>query len=372
MKKLIITSCLFAILGSCEKIEEFPCPDEIPYRTTAAINAEKAERITEIICNVMNSQELIGIQVSIRDSLNESWNISLGFTDLKQKNDLEDHHVLRMGSVTKIYTSALILKLVELGYIELDQDISQYYPEHTNIRGVTIKNLLDHSSGIIDLFTIPSIFISSSNFPGKQWNPENIAKSCMEKELEFSPGSRHSYSNTNYLLLGLIAEKATNKNVSDLFSGLLLKPYNLNNTYFVPYMKTPSNLVNGYVHHFALSLGEWHKTEPDNTSWATVGYTAGAMCANSTDLSSFIHQLFHGEILEEENLQQMISFSGKYGSGLFRMNVNGRPHWGHEGEITGFESIVAYDPEDKITISICCNTTPFSIKELLNEIRSEL
>lgn len=372
MRKITFISILIVLLSACEKFENYSLAPDMNYKTTNLVTIEKAEKIADIICNTLNSNELIGVQVSIRDSLGESWNMALGSSDLSQENSLANHYILRIGSVTKIYTSALILKLIELDYIGLEQKLSDFYPECDNVKDVTVKNLLNHSSGITDVFDMPGVFISASNFPDKQWSPEQLAKACMEKDLKFSPGSEHAYSNTNFIILGLIAEKATGKKVTELFSEYLFLPNNLNDTHLIPYMETPSALVNGYVHHFALSLKGWYINEPDNTSWATIGFTAGAMAANSSDLSAFIHRLFSGEIIDENSLQLMTSFSGKYGLGLFKINVNDHYYYGHEGEITGFESIAAYNPETKVVITICCNTTPFSISELLTKIDAEL
>lgn len=370
--RLILLSIFSVSISSCEKFESYNYSEYMNNKTTDLISAEKAERLTNLVCNTQNSNKLFGIQLSIRDNLNESWDVSFGTTDLKQKHKLENQHILRIGSVTKIYTSALILKLIELNYIELEQTLSDFFPEYKNVRDVTIKNLLNHSSGIVDIFTIPSIFISASNFPDKQWNPNRLAETCMEKKLSFEQGSKHQYSNTNYIILGLIAEKATGQKINELFNQYLFLPNNLNSTYLVPYMDTPKSLINGYVHHFALSLKKWYVNEPDNTSWATIGFTAGAMSSNSTDLSAFTYKLFNGEILNDESLNLMTSFNDNYGLGVFKIKVNDNYYWGHEGEISGFEAITVYNPQTEIVISICCNTTPFRINDLLNKIDAEL
>ena len=324
--------------------------------------------ITETVCHTLNDNELIGIQVSIRDSLNEEWNISGGAVDLAQQVDMENQHILRIGSVTKIFTATLILKLIEENHLQLDQPLSDFYPEQDNIAGITIRHLLNHSSGIIDLFSIPSIFISASNFPGKHWDPNPIVEVCMNKDLRFTPGSDYSYSNTNYLLLGLLAEQITDKDIDQLFGEYILAPLDLNSTYLVPYMPVPTALTNGYVHRFALSLQEWYVTEPENTAWATIGFTAGAMASNASDLSAFLFHLFNGDILNETSLTLMTTFNEDHGFGLFRIKVNDQYYWGHEGEITGFESIAVFNPTTRTIISICCNTTPFKINNLLNEI----
>jgi D-alanyl-D-alanine carboxypeptidase len=366
-KRVLLIACvLFA--GSCEKFDEYNCAADASVEMTNLVTEEKAVKIREIVCNKLNSDEIIGAQLSIRDSLNEEWTIAMGAKDLKQNSELENGHIMRIGSVTKIYTATLILKLIELGHLQLDQAISEFYPDYENAENITIENLLNHSSGIVDVFSIQSIFISASNFPDKYWDPNNLAEVCLDKKLEFSPGSQHEYSNTNYIILGLIAEKVSGEDIGKLFSDYLLNPLGLNSTFLVPYMDTPSGLVNGYAHHFALSLKEWYTNEPENTSWSTIGFSAGAGASNSSELSAFTYHLFHGDIIGTESLEAMTNFNGDKGLGLFKINVNGHYYWGHEGEITGFESITAYDPVRKVVISLCFNTTPSNPHDLLNEI----
>lgn len=357
---------------SCEKFEDYTTVDCTNYETTELIDSLKATEISDVICSTLNSNELIGIQVSIRDSLNQSWNVSMGSSDLEQTSRLRNDDLLRIGSVTKIYTATLILRLAELNYLSIDQKVSDYFDDISNAKDVSIKNLLNHSSGIVDIFSMSGVFISSSNLPDKKWNPHHLAKVCMEKNLEFQPGTKHSYSNTNYIILGLIAEKATGEKVNQLLNEFIFDPSGIRNTSLVHFYEPPESLVNGYVHHFALSMREWYVNEPVNTSWSTLAFTAGAMVTNSTELSAFLYKLFNAEIISSESLKLMTEFNEDKGLGLFKIKVNDEYYYGHEGEITGFESIAAYHPEKNIVISICCNTTPFNIYELLDQIDSKL
>lgn len=167
---------------SCEKFEDYTIADSIHYENTELIDSLKAAEISEVICNSLNSNELIGIQVSIRDNVDQSWNVSMGSSDLKQTSQLENDDLLRIGSVTKIYTAALIFKLAELNYVQIDQKLSNYFNDISNVKDVSIKNLLNHSSGITDIFSMPSVFISSSNHPDKKWNPSHLAEICMKKK----------------------------------------------------------------------------------------------------------------------------------------------------------------------------------------------
>lgn len=372
MNRLLAIIFIILLFPTCVKLDEVNCEDGISLPVTNLIHNEKANRIAAVVCNTLNTEELLGIQVSIMDRLDESWDLSIGSTSLNQENALKTNHILRIGSVSKIYTATLIMRLTEEGFLQLDQEIAGFYPDLEGLEGIRVRDLLNHTSGIVDVFSIPGLFISSSNFPDRRWNPYQLAEDCLKKPLEFTPGSKVSYSNTNFIILGYLAEEVTGKPITELFDKYLFEPCGLNDTRLVPYMETPSQLVNGYVHHYALSLKEWYVNEPQNTAWSTIAFTAGSIVSTSRDLSSFVFQLFSGEILSSGSVDEMTKFRGSKGLGLFKFDVNGKEYWGHEGEITGFECITAYNPETGVVISICCNTTPFYVNDLLDEIDAEL
>ncbi|MGC9343723.1 MAG: serine hydrolase domain-containing protein [Bacteroidales bacterium] len=355
-------------LVSCEKTPEPEIPDYENLPATSIISSEKAQNAAELLFNEVNDNELIGIQVCLIDSVEEKWSYSIGSVDLKREENLQNYHIFRIGSITKIYTATLILKLVEEEYLELDQKLSDFYPDFPDSDKISFRNLLNHSSGLIDIFELPDIFIQSVNFPGKHWNPSTIAETCLSKGPSFEPGSRTKYSSANIILLGLIAEKVTGKKIWQLYRQYISDPLELENTSFVPYENPEPSLINGYVHHMALSMSEWYINTPEHLSWATAGHSAGAMTANSEELADFIRALFTGKILSEESLQEMTTFLENKGLGIFRFDVNGRVLWGHSGQLMGFECITAFDPQNQLTYTLCCNTSPYDINALLKKM----
>lgn len=360
------------LFHGCTDFDNCSCPTRDDLPVSRAIDSNTALAISEAVCEMQNDYSVYGMQTAIIDSGGDLWRKSFGTSGSEQEDELSNDDVLRIGSVTKIFTSVLIQKMMEEGYFTDKTLVSEFFPEYASSNRITIDNLLRHSSGIRDIFTIPSIFISSSTYPDKQWNPNDLAEQCMDKGLDFTPGEKHSYSNTNYILLGLIAEKAAGEPVADLYRRYIFEAAGLNSTFFVPYGGTPESLISGYVHKFALSLKSPYETVPENTSWATAGYTAGAIASTAEDLVVFMDALFSGKIISENSLQEMISFNGKYGRGIMKIEGNGSVLYGHEGEITGFTAIAAYNPEFKTSIAICSNTTPFDIHALLKKINKIL
>jgi len=363
---------LFALFASCEKFDAYEDPQGVTLSAPAWIDSVKAEEMQEELINTMNKHELLGLQVCVAHREKGSWSLSLGTTAPEQKDPVEDQHVFRIGSVTKAYTAALIFRLIEEGYLELDQAVTEFYPEMANVKHVLVRHLLEHSSGIRDIFTMPSILINASNFPDKQWDPNHLAETCMKKRLLFQPGSEYSYSNTNYILLGLIAEQVTNRQLTELYTGYLFDRLGLSNTRFLPYQPPPDELITGYVHHYAVSFREWFPNEPENRSWSTLAFSSGAMVTNATELAAFMGSLFGGEFLSAESLDAMTGMRDGREKGLQRISVNGNTWYGHEGEITGFESIALFHPGSGRIIVVCSNTTPFRVKEAIEVIDATL
>ena len=370
--RIPVLSVLFMCFVSCEKYDAYM---DVPAETGSApawIEAVKADGIREELIYTMNNNEILGLQVCVAHREKESWSFSLGSTGPAQVDPVEDHHIFRMGSVTKIYTAALIFRLIEEGYLDLDQTVSGFYPEIENVKDVKIGHLLEHTSGIRDIFTMPAILINASNFPDKHWDPNHLAKTCMKKPLRFEPGSDYSYSNTNYILLGLIAEEVTGRQLAELYNGYLFDPLELSETRFVPYEPSPPELITGFVHHYALSFRGWYPTAPENISWPTLAFSSGAMVTTATEMAAFIKYLFGGELLSAESLDEMTGMKGGREKGLQRISVNGNTWYGHEGEITGFESMVLYHPDTGRIIAVCSNTTPFRIKDAIRVIDAKL
>jgi D-alanyl-D-alanine carboxypeptidase len=363
----LVISFLMTFTG-CEKLELLDNSDAISPSSTSQIDEISAEMISDAIIEEINANELVGVQVSIVDSLGETWTHSSGSADIERMESLHDEHIFRIGSVSKIYTSTIVVKLSEDGILDLDQKISEYFPDFPNAHKISIRNLLNHSSGIRDVFSLPDLFLESSFLPDKIWNHQEVAETCLGSELLFNPGEETHYSSANFILAAIIAEKATGKEILDLYHEIICSPLGLSHTFFLPYESHPPLLINGFVHRFAFSLSKWYIHTTDQTSWSTAAHASGALAANSKDLSWFIHHLFFGSIVNHVSLAEMTTFFENKGFGLFKFNVNGRAHWGHEGEIMGFEAITAYNPQTKITYAICCNTTPYDIYHLLDII----
>jgi D-alanyl-D-alanine carboxypeptidase len=329
----------------------------------------------------LNEEDVPAIQISVVDSLQNIWTLTSGSIDRNGSKRADDNSQFRLASITKPFVAALIFKLIEMNVINLETYISEYFPPYGNAGKVKIKHLLNHSSGIEDFFALPELIPSSVSNPAKVWDPSTVAGIVLDKELKFEPGTDNQYSNSNYLLLGLIARKSTGKELNQLLNDLIFAPVGLTGFTFHPVDETPSELVSGFDREF-IKKPEYYELTGENTSFSSAAYASGNMISNSRQTALFFHTLFNGKILSPASLNQMTTFTtamnpyneyfSRFGSGLFEYNLNGETYVGHEGQFIGFDHIVVYHPARKMTIAILSNVSVFDKYKLLKAILFKL
>jgi D-alanyl-D-alanine carboxypeptidase len=203
-------------LSSCTPIQQF----QIPLREVGIAAHDsliKLEtRFQEILDQAINQHQLVGAQISIRLPDGSIWNGASGTADLNRRELMKPNHIIHLGSLTKTYTAVVVFRLIERGVLALDSTIARWLPEYKPAPRITLRMLLSHSSGIPDLLGMRVMLVSSMN-GRKVWTTGELLKMIFARGLDFEPGTDHHYSNSNYVLLGIIAERATGKSLRDLY-----------------------------------------------------------------------------------------------------------------------------------------------------------
>ncbi len=308
-----------------------------------------------------------GIQAAMRIG-HYNWSSTSGSVNNKKDKKLTDDHILRIGSVTKLYTAAIIMKLYEEGKIDLDDTIDEWFPDFPKSNKIKVRQLLNHSSGIYNYTESLWLGVQAVLFSKKIWDPYALLKTAEKKDFYFAPGRGHHYSNTNYLILGLIIEKITGKTLAEVYREYIIEPAKLNNTFFVPYEKAPENLISGFDHD-VIPLGI-NEIAPDETSFATLGFSAGAMVSTADNLRRWTDYLFKSNFLSENTLKLMMEYIEAedsdvrqqigYGLGLRVIKVNESQIYGHTGTIPGFGAAAFYCPQQDYSIAIISNYSMFN------------
>jgi D-alanyl-D-alanine carboxypeptidase len=332
---------------------------------------------------MVTKYKIPGIQVAISTN-NQSWISSSGSDIFNKSIKIKSDSLFKIGSTTKMFMAALILKFVENQRLKLNDPMSKWFPDYPGSNDITIKNLLNHTSGIrnfLEIFSIVSKTFLNSKI---NWDPGKIINITSKYKPYFPPGTDFHYSNTNYIILGIIAEKITGKKIPDLFKQELFDRYDLNNTFFLPYYDNSSDKLISGIDIDYLPFGP-NKIKGRNLSWDTLTFTSGAMISNSEDILKWYDAFFKGKVINSESLVLMQSFLPElkdnpvkemksYGLGLAKYEADGDILLGHTGGIMGYEVFPVYCPDKNYMIIIMINITQRKSKmlQIFSEIKNNI
>ncbi|MGJ5831939.1 serine hydrolase domain-containing protein [Streptomyces ossamyceticus] len=290
-----------------------------------------------------------GVVAEVRDARGV-WRATSGVADLTTRQPRGAGDAFRTGSVTKSLVATVLLQLQAEGRLDLDATVDQYLPGLVRGNGhdgtkITVRQLMNHTSGVFN-FTEDATFVKQVlgieflKTRYDDWTPEQVIALALRNPPQFEPGTSWKYSNTNYLLLGLIIEKLTGRPYADEIEQRVTRPLGMHATYFPgtdPHLPAPTR----HYSTFTEDPGTTHDVTELNPSWA---WAAGEMITDTSDLNRFYTALFTGRLLRPAQLRQMTDTvptegnlpSQRYGLGLIEYETTcGIKVWGHSGGIHG-------------------------------------
>ena len=335
-----------------------------------------ARKLRPMIEEQMRTRDIPGALIYVDVPDEGTWSTALGKADLSTDApmDLDDH--FRVGSITKTFTGTVILQLVDEGKLGLDDPVSKYQPEVPNGDNITIRELLNMSSGLFSYSEDKGFNQTLDSDPDKVWEPEELVSIGLRHEPVFPPGKGFYYSNTNFVLLGMIVEELTGQPLGEAFEERIFEPLGMTQTSLpertsaaIPdphaqgYMygnnveaMQPSVLTGKKAAEADESAGKPSDVTGHNPSWA---WAAGGAISTVHDLRIYAKALATGELLGPETQKQRLTWSpyppgpdAKYGLAVAQFAGS---YIGHDGQLPGFNSFEGYDPEKKITIVVNSN-----------------
>jgi D-alanyl-D-alanine carboxypeptidase len=293
-----------------------------------------------------------------------------------------DQHV-RVGSNTKTWTGTVILQQVQEGRLKLDDPVSKYRPDVPNGERITIEQLLSMRSGLHNYSTTLELNQALDDQPSKAWTQNELLALAYKHPPDFPPGAAFGYSNTNTVLLGLIAEQLEGgKPLATIMRDRLFAPLGLNNTLFpdIASNALPAPFSGGYMYgNNVLTMGAPPALPPEmqaaaragtlvpgdqtaaNPSW---GWAAGAGISTANDLVTWVRALVRGGLLNDEMQKRRLASvrsidprnptSAGYGWAIARFG----PLYGHTGELPGYNSFMGHDPDNDVTLVVWTNLAP--------------
>lgn len=244
----------------------------------------------------------------------------------------------RIGSITKVFTSALVMTLVDEGLVELDAPASDYVTRVAVPVDVTVRDLLQHTSGIANYTDAPDFFPTTFSDPARAWTPKSVFAVVEDDEPLFEPGTRFSYSNTNYLILGLLVEEVTGRDYAAEVRARIIDPLGLHSTYLAGAEEGPAPFT-----AYTSVSGTLKPIDFDYTSIATGAWAAGAIVSSPGDLHTLFVALFDGQIVSASSLAAMTA-NEEYGLGIVS-SIGADGTYGHGGGIPGYGTLVAHAPD---------------------------
>jgi D-alanyl-D-alanine carboxypeptidase len=276
-----------------------------------------------------------------------------GYADVEKNKKNNVYTQFRIGSISKLFTAVMLMQLVEEKKIKLDNKLSEYFGEMPNADKITIEQLLSHRSGLAN-------YTSQQDYTTYNQKPithEELLKKLAALKPDFAPGEKYEYSNTNYALLTLIIEKVTKKNYADILRQRVCAKANLSETRVGAQINSDAN----EAHSYDYELGKWVKSSETDMS---IPLGAGNIISTSVDLCKFIEALFDLKLVSKASLENMMTMRDGYGLGMIRLPFGKMWHYGHTGGIDGFQSLLAYNPEQKHAFCILGNGYNYNMNDL--------
>jgi D-alanyl-D-alanine carboxypeptidase len=379
-----LLAIILLVLWSCNKVEIGPTEYCSPITPDSSASHPKASAYQSILDDYVN-KGLPGAVLLIHDA-DGLWMGSAGMADIKEGIPMSPCMVSKLASVTKMYIGVLVMQLVEQGRIDLDAKIPEYLPDDQikkvkNAKETTIRQLMNHTSGIYDIITGQDFYLAVLNDPPHNWEPEDLLKFAYNKDPYFAPGEDCYYSNTNFLLLSMILDKVTGRPHCEMMLSNIIQPLGLNNTYYYWHDPIPVYTAQGYFDLY--NNGTICNVTNYNTGSGN-GY--GGMYANVYDMMTFIEALLVKKTLvTQESLDQMLTFDQPLEPDTYRYtglaiykDFIDRPDstefsYGHRGRDLAYSADLNWFPKNGTTMALLVNygtDGESSLRPVFKEFRS--
>lgn len=307
-------------------------------------------RLSRALDSAVRSAPVRGASAAVILADGREWRGVAGASAPNTPMDVEMR--LGMGSVSKNVLATLLVLQAERGRLSLDDPLSRWLPAIPQVDpAITVRQLLNHTSGVYDITDAPGYRDSILADVSARWTPQR-ALALLRAPL-FPRGAGWSYSNSNYLLAGLVAESVLKRPVHEAVRGDLLVPLRLS-SFFLDQAEPPTGpLASGWV-------GGTMNVMATRTSTYSAAWTAGAWFATAGELARWWQALMTGSVVNSASLAAMMTPVGSenFGVGMSRRVVAGRTVWGHTGEIRGFSAVGLHDPVKRATVVVLINENP--------------
>jgi len=353
----VLAAVLASMLLTCSSCKE----SQLETVPQAELPSGVTDKLDRLVSALMEQNNIPGAIAGVWVNGEGAWIKAAGIADLQEGTAEQADLHFRIGSITKTFTATVILQLVDEGKLSLGDKLEEYVGGFKYGDQITILQLCNNTSGIFNYGDAPGLVEENVSHPQRHWSPEELIDLASSGEPSFPPGTGWKYSNSNFLLLGVIIEQVTGNDLGSEIEARITQPLGLDSTFLPADCEFGGPHSHGYVQWD----GRWGKTEPagldDVTYWdPSHAWAAGGMISTLEDLRVWAKALATGELLSEEMQRERLawvqmpggeSLDMKYGMGIFSMGGL----IGHDGMLWGYNTGMYYYPEHDATIVVFFN-----------------
>ncbi len=327
-----------------------------------------AQNLDTALASVVATQTIPGAASEVRfgECL---WQGAAGLADREASTTVQPGDSFRIGSVTKTFIATVAVMLHGEGALSLDDPVSKHVMDVPNGDNITVRQVLNHTSGLFNYTDDGAIFSAGAN---KVWTPAELVALSAKHPPDFAPGEGWNYSNTGYIIVGMVIEAVTSEKVAAQLRSRVLEPLGLESTY-LDGDETP---IDGLIKGYAEEQGKY--VDATNLLHPSAAWTAGALVSTTSDVNTFFKALLAGTLLSDDERAEMTTFvtaygSSKYGLGLLQ-EVGGTlgQQQGHSGGIWGFTSLSLHYTGSDAWITVLINSSSDNVSAVYGAVSSQV
>jgi len=329
-------------------------------------------RLRPVVDSLYGVSGYPGLSVGVAFVGGPALGIAAGWSDTTRRVALTPAHRLLQGSVGKTYAAALALQLVREGRLELDAPVSRYlgrepwFDRLPNARSITVRQLMNHSSGVMRYEFKDEFTRALSADPDRAWRPEELVAYVLGERAPFAAGQGWDYSDTNYIVLGMIVERITGRAYYEEVARRFLRPLRLHET-----IPSDRRVLPGLAQGYAGAGNPFGGTD------AMIGadgrfainpqfeWTGGGMASTPRDLARWATELYAGAVLDSATRAEMLRGvpaplgpqGTTYGLGVIVRPLPVGVSWGHSGFFPGYLTEMMYFPQDRVAVVVQVNSS---------------
>ena len=308
---------------------------------------------------------LPGVSLAIFTEKEGWWTGASGYANIEKKTKMQTSHLQYTQSVSKSYMAVAVLKLWEQEKIDLDAQVTKYLlPRYSryirSVNKMTVRMLLNHTSGIPEYATHPSMTSFVIQHPLKDFTVEDCLKFIEKEEPQFEPGTKYRYTNTNYQLLSLIVDGITGDHAKFIEKNIF-EPLQLKNSFYANNHSYLKSLPLTHSYWDVLNTG--HPADVSAFQQVNVSSLKGddGIVSTPQDAATYLKGLMEGRLLGDSAMKEMLTFvkdengNPKYGMGMFYFDLGGIKAYGHGGGGVGAGCVLMYIPDAKMYLFLATN-----------------